>query len=38
MIDIPVAAGRVPNIDGIGLEKSGVEVGDRGYPTAAGNR
>jgi len=29
--DILVAAGRIPNTAGIGLEKAGVEVDDRGY-------
>ncbi len=29
--DILVATGRVPNTDGIGLGKAGVEVDDRGY-------
>ena len=29
--DIQVAAGRIPNTAGIGLEKAGVEVDDRGY-------
>jgi pyruvate/2-oxoglutarate dehydrogenase complex dihydrolipoamide dehydrogenase (E3) component len=29
--DILVAAGRVPNTAGIGLEEAGVEVDDRGY-------
>jgi pyruvate/2-oxoglutarate dehydrogenase complex dihydrolipoamide dehydrogenase (E3) component len=29
--DILVAAGRVPNTIGIGLEQAGVEVGDHGY-------
>jgi pyruvate/2-oxoglutarate dehydrogenase complex dihydrolipoamide dehydrogenase (E3) component len=29
--DILVAAGRVPNTDGIGLEQAGIELNDRGY-------
>src|SRR5262249_27837501 len=29
--DILIATGRVPNTAGIGLEKAGVEVDDRGY-------
>jgi pyruvate/2-oxoglutarate dehydrogenase complex dihydrolipoamide dehydrogenase (E3) component len=29
--DILVAAGRVPNTAGIGLEEAGVELDDRGY-------
>jgi pyruvate/2-oxoglutarate dehydrogenase complex dihydrolipoamide dehydrogenase (E3) component len=29
--DILVAAGRVPNTAGIGLDKAGVELGDRGF-------
>ncbi|HVH75272.1 MAG TPA: mercuric reductase [Stellaceae bacterium] len=29
--DLLVAAGRIPNTDGIGLGEAGVELGDRGY-------
>src|SRR6202021_4234237 len=29
--DILVAAGRVPNTGGIGLEEAGIELDDRGY-------
>jgi len=29
--DIPVAAGRVPNTEGVGLEQAGIELDDRGY-------
>jgi pyruvate/2-oxoglutarate dehydrogenase complex dihydrolipoamide dehydrogenase (E3) component len=29
--DLLVAAGRVPNTEGLGLEKTGVELDDRGY-------
>jgi len=29
--DILVAAGRIPNTTGIGLDKAGVELDDRGY-------
>jgi pyruvate/2-oxoglutarate dehydrogenase complex dihydrolipoamide dehydrogenase (E3) component len=29
--DILVAAGRIPNTDGIGLEEAGIELDDRGY-------
>ena len=29
--DILVAAGRIPNTDGIGLEQAGIELDERGY-------